>query len=329
MKRREFITLIGSAATAWPLAARAQQPAEMRRIGFLTIFSKDDPEGQRRVTALLQKLQELGWTDGRNIRIEFRWGGGDPDRSRFYAGELVGMKPEAILLNNAVVLPLLQSETQTIPIVLLGIADPVAEGLVASLARPGGNITGFSNAEYAIGGKKLEVLKEVAPDVTHATVILDPRQPNHVGVARAIEAAAPSLRVQTTVAGATDVADVERAIAEAARQRNGGLIVFASLVINTYRRMIIERAAQHRLPAMYDYRYFVGGGGLISYGTDPAEWYRQGAVYADRILKGAKPGDLPVQNPTTYELVVNLKTAKALGLDVPWILQQRADEVNE
>jgi len=323
MTRREFISLLGGAAVAWPLAARAQQPAEMRRIGFLTIFSKDDPEGQRRVTALLQKLQELGWTDGRNIRIEFRWGGGDPDRSRFYAGELVGMKPEAILLNNAVVLPLLQNET-TIPIVLLGVADPVAEGLVASLARPGGNITGFSNAEYAIGGKKLEVLKEVAPDVTHATVILDPRQPNHVGVARAIEAAAPSLRVQTTMAGATDVADVERAIAEAARQPNGGLIVFASLVINTYRRMIIERAAQHRLPAMYDYRYFVGEGGLISYGTDPAEWYRQGAVYVDRILKGAKPGDLPVQAPTKY-----LKTAKALGLEVPPTLLARADEVIE
>jgi len=328
--RREFVTLLGGAAAAWPLAARAQQAADqMRRIGVLTVFSKDDPEGQRRVAALLHKLQELGWTDGRNVRIEFRWGGGDPNRSRFYAGELVGMKPDVILVNNAVVLPLLQSETQTIPIVLLGIADPVVEGLVASLARPGGNITGFSNAEYAIGGKKLEVLKEVAPDVAHATVILDPRQPNHVGVARAIEAAAPSLRVQTTMVGATDVADVERAIAEAARQPNGGLIVFASLVINTHRRMIIERAARHRLPAMYDYRYFVAEGGLVSFGTDPAEWYRQGAVYADRILKGAKPGDLPVQNPTTYELVVNLKTAKALGLAVPESFLLRANEVIE
>jgi ABC-type uncharacterized transport system substrate-binding protein len=330
MNRRAFITLLGGAAVGWPLAARAQQRADqMRRIGVLTVFSKDDPEGQRRVAALLQKLQELGWTDGRNVRIEFRWGGGDPDRSRFYAGELVGMKPDVILVNNAVVLPLLQNETHTIPIVLLGIADPVAEGLVASLARPGGNITGFSNAEYPMGGKKLEVLKEVAPDVAHATVILDPRQPNHVGVARAIEAAAPSLRVQTTMAAATGVADVERAIAEAARQPNGGLIVFASLVINTHRRMIIERAARHRLPAMYDYRYFVAEGGLVSYGTDPAEWYRQGAVYVDRILKGAKPGDLPVQNPTTYELVINLKTAKALGLEVPPTLLARADEVIE
>jgi putative ABC transport system substrate-binding protein len=194
MSRREFISCLGGAA-AWPYAARAQQAADqMRRIGVLTVFSKDDPEGQRRVAALLHKLQELGWTDGRNVRIEFRWGGGDPDRSRFYAGELVGMKPDAILVNNAVVLPLLQNETHTIPIVLLGIADPVAEGIVASLARPRGNITGFSNAEYAIGGKKLEVLKDLAPDVAHATVILDPRQPNHVGVARAIEAAAPSLR---------------------------------------------------------------------------------------------------------------------------------------
>ena len=328
--RRKFITFLGGAVASWPLAAHAQQATDqMRRIGVLTVFSKDDPEGPRRVAALLQKLQELGWTDGRNVRIELRWGGGDPDRSRFYAGELVGMKPDVILVNNAVVLPLLQNETHTIPIVLLGIADPVAEGLVASLARPGANITGFSNAEYAIGGKKLEVLKEVAPDIAHATVIVDPRQPNHVGVARAIEAAAPALRVQTTVAGATDVADVEHAIAEAARQPNGGLIVFASLVINTHRRMIIERAARHRLPAMYDYRYFVAEGGLVCYGTDPADWYRQGAVYVDRILKGAKPGDLPVQNPTTFELVINLKTTKALGLTIPESFLLRANEVIE
>jgi putative ABC transport system substrate-binding protein len=329
LNRRAIITLLGGTA-AWSYVARAQQATDqMRRIGVLTVFSKDDPEGQRRVAALLHKLQELGWTDGRNVRIEFRWGGGDPNRSRFYAGELVGMKPDVILVNNAVVLPLLQNETQTIPIVLLGVADPVAEGLVASLARPGGNITGFSSAEYEIGGKKLEVLKEVAPDVVHATVILDPRQPNHVGVARAIEAAAPSLRVQTTMVGATDIADVERAIAEAARQPNGGLIVFASLVINTHRQMIIERAARHRLPAMYDYRYFVAEGGLVCYGTDPAEWYRQGAVYVDRILKGAKPGDLPVQNPTTYELVINLKTAKALGLTIPESFLLRANQVIE
>jgi putative ABC transport system substrate-binding protein len=330
VRRRDFIKVIVGSATAWPLAARAQQRADqMRRIGVLTLFSKDDPEGQRRVAALLQKLQELGWTDGRNVQIEFRWAGGDPDRSRFYAGELVGMKPDVILVNNAVVLPLLQNEAHTIPIVLLGIADPVAEGLVASLARPGGNITGFANAEYAIGGTKLEALKEVAPNVAHATVILDPRQPSHVGVARAIEAAAPSLRVQTTMAGATEVADVERAIAEAARQPNGSLIVFASLVINAHRRMIIERAARHRLPAVYDFRFFVAEGGLVSYGTDPAELYRQGAVYVDRILKGAKPGDLPVQNPTTYELVINLKAAKALGLTIPESFLLRANEVIE
>jgi putative ABC transport system substrate-binding protein len=330
MKRREFISLLGGALVAWPLAARAQQPADqMRRIGVLTVFSKDDPEGQRRIAALLQRLQELGWADGRNVRIEFRWAGGDPDQSRFYAGELVGMKPDVILVNNALVMPLLQKETHVIPIVFVAIADPVVAGIVTNLARPGGNITGFTTGEYAIGGKRLEVLKEVAPDVARITVILDPRQPNQVGVARAIEAAGPSFRVDVTMAGVRDGTEIERAIDAAAREPNSGLIVFASLVTNAHRRMIIERAAGHRLPVIYDFRYFVTEGGLVSYGHDPAELYREAAVYVDRILKGAKAGELPVQNPTNYELVINLKTARALGLTIPESFLLRANEVIE
>ena len=328
MRRREFISLLGGAA-AWPLAARGQQADQTRRIGVLTLFSKDDPEGQRRVTALQQRLQELGWGDGRNVRMELRWADGDPDRARFYAGELVGMKPDVIFINHALVLPLLRQETHTIPIVFVQIADPVADGLVANLAQPGGNMTGFTTGEYAMGGKKLEVLKEMARDLAHVTVILDPRQSTHVGVAHAIEAAAPALRVNVTVVGARDGADLERAIAAAAREPNGGLIVFASSVTNAHRHEVIELAARHWLPAIYDYRYFVAEGGLASYGHDPAEQYRQAAIYVDRILRGAKPAELPVQNPTNHELVINLKTAKALGLDVPASLLARADEVIE
>src|SRR6516165_7900441 len=255
--RREFITLLGGAAAAWPLAARAQQTERTRRIGVLTVFSKSDPEGQRRIAALLQRLQELGWADGRNVRIEFRWAGGDPDQSRFYAGELVGMKPDVILVNNALVMPLLQKETHIIPIVFVAISDPVVAGIVTNLARPGGNITGFTTGEYAIGGKRLEVLKEVAPDVARVTVILDPRQPNQMGVARAIEAAGPSFRVHVTMAGVRDGTEIERAIDAAAREPNSGLMVFASLVTNAHRRMIIEHSARQRLPAIYDFRYFV------------------------------------------------------------------------
>jgi putative ABC transport system substrate-binding protein len=295
MKRREFITLLGGAA-AWPLAARAQQADQTRRIGVLTVFSKDDPEGQRRVTALQQRLQELGWVDGRNVRMELRWAGSDPDRARFYAGELVGMKPDVIFINHALVLPLLRQETRTIPIVFVQVPDPVADGLVASLAQPGGNMTGFTTGEYAMGGKKLEVLKEIARDLARVTVIVDPRQSNQVGVAHAIEVAAPALHVNVTVAGARDGSDLERAIVAAAREPNGGLIVVANSVTNAHRHEAIELAARHRLPAIYDFRYFVAEGGLASYGHDPAEQYRQAAVYVDRILRGAKPAELPVQN---------------------------------
>jgi ABC-type uncharacterized transport system substrate-binding protein len=328
MRRRESITLVGGAA-AWPLAARAQGE-QVRRIGVLTVFSRDDAEGQRRAAALLQKLRELGWVDGRNVRIDFRWAAGDRDRAHLYAGELVGMKPDvSLFVNNALVLPLLAQETHTIPIVFVQVADPVAEGIVASLAQPGANITGFTTGEYAMGGKKLEVLKEAANNIARVTVIMDPRQSTQIGVSRAIEAAAPSVHVHVTVAGARDGADVEHAIAAAAREPNGGLIVLASGVTNAHRREIIELAARHRLPALYDFRYFVVEGGLASYGHDPAEQYRQAAIYIDRIFKGAKPAEMPVQNPTKYELVINLKAAKALGLTVPTALLVRADEVIE
>jgi ABC-type uncharacterized transport system substrate-binding protein len=327
MNRREFVTL-AAATVAWPLAARAQQADQTRRIGVLTLFSKEDPEGQRRMTALQQRLQELGWGDGRNVRMELRWAGGDPDRARFYAGELVGMKPDVIFINHALVLPLLRQETHT-PIVFVQVTDPVADGLVASLAQPGGNMTGFTTGEYAMGGKKLEVLKEMAADLRHVTVILDPRQSTHVGVAHTIEAAAPALHVNVTVAGARDGADLERAIAAAAREPNGGLIVFASSVTNAHRHEVIELAARHWLPAIYDYRYFVAEGGLASYGHDPAEQYHHAAIYVDRILRGAKPAELPVQAPTKYELVINLKTAKALGIEMPASVLARADEVIE
>jgi putative ABC transport system substrate-binding protein len=330
MKRRAFIMLLGGGAAAWPLMVSAQQLADhMRRVGVLTVFSDGDPEGQRRVAALLQRLQDLGWVNGRNIRIELRWAGGDPDRARFYAGELVGMKPDVLFVNHALVLPLLQRENRTIPIVFVQIADPVADRLVASLAQPGGNLTGFSTGEYEMGGKKLEVLKEVAPDLARATVIIDPRQPTQIGVARAIEAAASTLQVNVTVAGARDGADLERAIATAAREPKGGLIVLASAVTNAHRRQVIELAARHRLPAIYDFRYFVAEGGLASYGHDPAEQYRQAALYVDRILKGAKAAELPVQNPTNYELVINLKTAKAIGLTIPESFLLRANELIE
>jgi putative tryptophan/tyrosine transport system substrate-binding protein len=301
----------------------------VRRIGVLTVFSKDDPEGQRRVTALQQKLRELGWADGRNVHIEIRWAGGDRDRAHFNAGELIGMKPDVIFVNNALVLPLMRRETHTIPIVFVQVADPVADGIVASLAQPGANITGFTTGEYAMGGKKLEVLKEAARDVAHVTVIVDPRQSTQIGVSHAIEAAAPSLHVRASVAGARDGADIERAIVATAREPNGALIVLASGVTNAHRREIIEFTTRHRLPAIYDFRYFVAEGGLASYGHDPAEQYRQAAVYIDRIFKGAKPAELPVQNPTKYELVINLKTAKALGLDIPATVLARADEVIE
>jgi putative ABC transport system substrate-binding protein len=325
VRRREFITLIGGAAT-WPLAAHTQS-SPMRRIGVLNPFAENDPE-HTNVAAFQQALEKLGWTNGGNVRIDYRWGGADPARIRAQAKEIVAFKPDVILVSTALALQPLLQETRSIPMVVTRIVDPVGAGFVASLARPGGNLTGFTVAEFSMFGKLLEVLREIAP-VTHVAVIHNPDQAPQLGMWRAIEAAAPSLRVKLTAAGVRDVAGIERAIDQFAREPNPGLIVLPSPVTEGNRKLIIALAARHRLPAAYAFRHFVADGGLISYGVDLADQYRQAASYVDRILRGEKPGDLPVQQPTKFELVLNLKTAKTLGLDVSPMLLGRADEVIE
>jgi putative ABC transport system substrate-binding protein len=328
MKRREFITLLGGVA-AWPLAARAQQPEQMRRIGVLTNLVADDPEAQARVGAFLQGLQELGWAVGRNMRIEYRWGPGDADRTRGYAAELVALAPDVILTSGASALaPLLQA-TRSVPVVFAQVPDPVGAGFVNSLARPGGNTTGFITYEYGLSGKWLELLTQIAPSVTRAAVIRDPAVSAGTGQWGAIQAVAPSVRVLVSPVNVRDAGEIERDVAAFAHGSNSGLIVTASALAIRHRNLIVTLAARHRLPAVYYQRGFVTGGGLISYGPDFIDQYRRAAGYVDRILKGEKPSELPVQAPTKYELVINLKTAKALGLDVPQSLLARADEVIE
>jgi putative ABC transport system substrate-binding protein len=329
MRRREFITLVGGAAATWPLAARAQQPANrVRRIGVLMSFASDDPEAQPRLLAFAQGLQELGWTVGRNLRIDTRWIAGDTARARKYATELVALAPDVIVANGVAALGPLQQATRTVPIVFVNVPDPVGGGNVASLAHPGGNATGFMQSEYSTSGKWLELLKEIAPRVTRAVVIRDPTSTPGIGQFAVIQSAAGSLGVELSPIDMRDAGEIERGVTAFARAPNGGLIVTtAGSVIR--RSLIIALAARHKLPAVYPYRYHVSGGGLISYGPDVVDQYRQAAGYVDRILKGEKPADLPVQAPTKYELVINLKTARALGLEVPPILLARADEVIE
>jgi putative tryptophan/tyrosine transport system substrate-binding protein len=328
VKRREFITLLGGAAVAWPLAASAQQPDRMRRIGVLTPFAEGDSEGQVRTSMFLQVLQQLGWTDGGNLRIDSRWSP-DADRIRRQAAELVALAPDVILATGTPSLgPLLQA-TRTVPIVFVGVADPVGAGFVDTLARPGGNVTGFMLFEYSLGGKWLELLKQIAPGVTRAAVIRDPAVSSGTGQFGAIQSVASSLGVEVSPVNLRDAPEIERAVAAFARSANGGLIVTASALATVHRHLIITLAAPHKLPAVYPNRYYATGGGLISYGPDFVDLYRLAAGYVDRILKGEKPADLPVQAPTKYELVINLKTAKALGLDVPPMLISRADEVIE
>ncbi len=328
MRRRELIGLLTVAAVGWPFAARAQQPS-IPVIGALLMTGADDPESKARVAAFLQGLHELGWTDGRNMRIDYRWAAGDPERARAYAAELVRMKPDVILANTALALLPLKQETGTIPIVFTLIYDPVGSGFVASLARPGGNITGFTLGDFSLGGKMLQVLKEVAPQVSRVAVILNPNQPPHVAIWRAIEAAAPSFRVHLTASAVRDAAEIEPVIKAFAGEPNGGLIVLPSPITETHRKQVVALAARHRLPAVYGFRSFISSGGLVSYGINTVEPFRRAALYVDRILKGAKPGDLPVQQPTKYELVMNLKTARALGLTTPPSLLLRADQIIE
>jgi ABC-type uncharacterized transport system substrate-binding protein len=329
MQRREFITLLGGAVAAWPLAARAQQGERMRRIGVLTSATADDTEFQAWVGAFRQALQELGWTDGRNIHIDYRYTAGNAERTRKYAAELAALAPDVILAPGAsTVGPLLQA-TRTVPIVFPIMVDPVAGGFVDSLARPGGNATGFMLFEYSISGKWLELLKQIAPGVTRVAVLGDPSTPTGPAQFGVIQAVAPSLRVEVNSFNKRDAGEIERTVTAFARSPNGGLIVTTGGRALLNRDLIIKLAALHKLPAIYFDRSFVAAGGLVSYGPDRIDMWRKAAGYVDRILKGEKPADMPVQAPTKYQLVINLKTAKALGLDVPVHLQQTADEVIE
>jgi ABC-type uncharacterized transport system substrate-binding protein len=328
MRRREFISLLGGVVAAWPLAARAQQPDRIRRIGVLMAYAEDNPEGKPRLAAFAQGLEKLGWTDGRNIRIEYRWSAGDVERTRRYAAELVALAPDVILAGNTSTVGPLQQATHTVPIVFAGVVDPVAAGFVDSLARPGGNTTGFTQFEYGMSGKWLELLKEIAPRVTRAAVVRDVNIAT-TGELAAIQTVAPSLGVEITPLGLRNAGEIERGIAAFARSPNSGLIVATGASSIGHRDLIIRLAARNRLPAVYPYRFFVTDGGLVSYGPDRVDPFRRAAAYVDRILKGEKPADLPVQAPTKYELVINLKTAKALGITVPPSLLARADEVLE
>jgi len=328
MRRREFITLLGGTAI-WPLAARAQQSERKRRVGVLMGLSADDAEAQDRIAAFVHGLQQLGWTDGRNLQIDYRRGAGDTDLTRRYAAELVALAPDVILASGGTVVGALLQATRTVPIVFTQTPDPVAAGFVASLARPGGNATGFTTSEYSISGKWLELLKEIAPRVTRAAVLRDPTIPAGIGQFASIQSVAQSFGVELSSVDMRDASEIERDVTGFARGSNSGLIVTSSGLAAVHRELIITLAARYRLPAVYSYRYFATSGGLISYGPDPIDQYRRAAGYVDRILKGEKPADLPVQAPTKYELAINLKTAKALGLTVPPTLITRADEVIE
>jgi putative ABC transport system substrate-binding protein len=332
VRRREFISLLGGAAAAslsWPMAARAQQRDQMRRIGMLTNLTENDPEGQARSAAFLQRLQQLGWIEGRNLRVEQRWTGGDADRIRKYAAELVALAPDVILATGGVTLAALLQATRIVPIVFTIVPDPVGYGFVDSLARPGGNATGFSQFEYGLSGKWLELLKEIAPGVTRAAVLREPGLAPAVAQLAALQAVAPSLRVELVPLNMRDAGEIERTVAAFARSSADGLIVTSSPLMAVHRDVIVAVAARHKLPAVYFSRFIVAGGGLISYGPDFVDQYRRAAAYVDRILKGEKPADLPVQAPTKYELAINLKTAKALGLTVPQTLLATANEVIE
>jgi ABC-type uncharacterized transport system substrate-binding protein len=330
MRRREVITLIGGAA-AWPLAARAQQGERVRRIGVLMGYAESDREAQAWVAAFQEGLQKLGWAEGRNIRINTRWAPpGDAESRQRFAKELVALQPDLILSYNTPTTAALLQQTRTIPIVFVSVSDPVGSGFVASFQRPGGNVTGFTNIEPTMAGKWLELLKEIAPRVNRVAFLFNPATaPYNESFLNSFKAAAASFAMEATAAPVHNTSELESVVAALARVPNGGLIAMTDSFLNVHRAEIISLAARYRLPAVYAYRFFTELGGLLSYGNDPLDNLRRAATYADRILKGAKPSELPVQAPVKFELVINLKTAKALGLDVPLFLQQRADEVIE
>jgi len=329
MQRREFITLLGGVATAWPFAALAQQADRVRRIGVFMNLAANDPEASKEMAAFLGGLQELGWIRGGNLQIEYRWGAGDSKLYPRYAAELVALAPDIMLASGGTTVGALQQATSTVPIVFVNVTDPVNRGLVSSLARPGGNASGFIQFEYSLSGKWLELLKQIAPGVTLAAVIRDPSEFSGVGQFAAIQTVAQSLGVEVNPVDARAAGEIERTVTAFARGSNSGLIVTASGAAAGHRKLIITLAARYRLPAVYSYRFDVADGGLISYGPDVVDQFRRAAGYVDRILKGEKPADLPVQAPTKYQLVINLKTAKALGLDIPQTILSRADEVIE
>ena len=329
MNRREVITLLGGAAVPWPLTVRAQPGDPVRRVGVLLAVAENDPEAQRRIQAFRQGLQELGWADGRNVRIEYRFGAADSGRIAAQVADLVALKPDVIVGNSTPVVTALKQATRSIPVVFIQIIDPVGGGLVESLARPGGNLTGFSDFEFGTSSKWLELLKEIAPSATQVAVLLQHGLMPNVGFLRALENVAPSLGVQLTAVRVRDAAEIEHGLGSFARQSNSGLIVLPSPVSAVHRDTIITLTARYRLFAVYPFRYFVTSGGLLSYGVDNIELYRRGAAYVDRILKGTKPEELPVQTPIKFELAINLKAARALDMTVPPTLLARADEVIE
>jgi len=329
MRRREFISLLGSAAAAWPVVVRAQQPERVRRIGVLSPLPADHPDDQARYAAFLEALRQLGWTDGRNVRIEARWSAGDAAITRKYAAELVALAPDIIVATGGAGTAEILQATRTVPIVFVVVPDPVGSGFVESLAQPGGNATGFVQFEYTLSAKWVELLKEIAPSVTRAAILWDPAVAAGIGQFAVIQSVAPSFGVDVRVINLRDAAEIERSVATFAPTPNGGLILTAGALSAVHRDLIVSLAARFKLPATYPNRAYVAAGGLISYGTNFVDQYRRAAGYVDRVLKGEKPADLPVQAPTKYELAINLKTAKALGFAVPPTLLARADEVIE
>jgi len=326
MRRRDLITLLGGAFASWPLASRAQPSKQVRQIGMLIANEENEPLVQSRVASFRQGLSDLGWIEGRNLQIAYRWTGNDPQRTQRCVAELVALAPEVILSHSPPATSALSKATRSIPIVFVQITDPVGAGLVANLAHPGANITGFTTFEFSMGTKWLELLKGIAPKLTRVTVMQYAKSPTWSGQLQAIEAAAPSSGTQIIPAGVEGPDDIERSIGEIGREANGGLIVMPDSITLIHRRLIVSLAERYRLPAIYPFRYFPDDGGLMSYGIDLADVWRRSATYVDRILKGSSAGDLPVQQPTKFELVINLKTAKALGLEIPPTLLARADE---